>query len=76
MCTLFFNNKHYSTPRSVVGWLQRWETADTEELHIQRATHKLYADFCCAESQCPNSHVVQGSAEYSVVARQHLDQEI
>lgn len=76
MRTLFFNNKHYSTPRSVVGGLQGWEITDTEEPHVQRAARKLYADFCCADSRCPNSHVVQGSAEYSVVTRQHLDQEI
>lgn len=50
---IFFNNKYFSTTRSVVDWIWGCRTMATEELHIRRADCKLLADFWLLEGWYP-----------------------
>ena len=49
----FFNSKYYITTWSVVGWVLRCGTINTEEPQIWRAHYKLYLDFQLHESLAP-----------------------
>lgn len=60
MCTLCFNNKHYSTPRSAVGGLQGWEIADTEEPHVQRAAVSYMQIFAVQTVGVPTPMLFKG----------------